>query len=128
MSRHDVRTLSLLGVLGVLILVRHTRGYIERGPLGWAFALAVFGLGALPLFFRLAKRPQTPPAAPSVGPYRSLSAPAEPTVGRASRWWICADVLCLVLALSVWAELRSEEPLQRIHRRPVERQCIVAPC
>ena len=136
MIPHDVRTVSLLALIPSLFLVRHWVGHIERGPTGLAITAFFVLLGSLPIASRIVRHfrsRQATKATAEDGPYRTAPNVEAPTLpssrpARSARPAL-ADLVCLVLALAVWAELRSPEPLQRIppfHAN--EKRCVVAPC
>jgi len=136
MIPHDVRTVSLLALIPSLFLVRHWVGHVDRGPTGLALTAFFVVLGTLPIASRIVRHFRSRQATKGTaedGPYRTApkveapTLPSSPTT-RSARPAL-ADLVCLVLALAVWAELRSPEPLQRIppfHSN--EKRCVVAPC
>jgi hypothetical protein len=139
MIPHDVRTISLLALIPSLFFVRHWVGHIERGPTGLALTAFFVVLGALPIASRIVRHFRSRQATKGTaedGPYRTAPKVAAPTLPPTSSAPSAhsprpalADLVCVVLALAVWAELRSAEPLQRIPPlRTNEKQCVVAPC
>jgi hypothetical protein len=136
MIPHDVRTISLLALIPSLFFVRHWVGHIERGPTGLALTAFFVVLGALPIASRIVRHfraRQATKVTAEDGPYRTAPKVEGPTLPsspatRSARPAL-ADLVCLGLALAVWAELRSPEPFQRIPPFFAnEKRCGVAPC
>lgn len=136
MRANDRRVCALMGLVFLHVVVRQSAGFLDRGLLGGVLGMAVILVGAGPLAFRLARRlrrrtTQAPKATaePGFGPYRSSAGNVLETPARKVFGAFAGDVVCLVRALAVWAELRSPEPLQRlVLSKEREAPCVVAPC
>lgn len=136
MTPNDVRSVSLLAMIPSLFLVRHWVGYVEPGATGLSISVFFVVLGSLPVIRRIARylrTRQAPGATAEDSPYRTASHLEASTLlssGPARRARpVLVDLVCLVLALAVLAELRSPEPLQRIPSYHAdEKRCVVAPC
>lgn len=118
-SNH-LRTIVLLALACGIMALRAMDSHLGPGIAGTIGAAAFVVTGLVPLLERsvraLRKKPTT--ARPTGGPYRDAPPPAPVVVGnRWASWGV--DVLCLVLALAAWAELRSPEPV-RGYRTPEE--------
>ena len=124
MISRDLRTLCLVLLVPSLFVVRHTMGHVEPGPKGLAVTVFLVLLGAMPAGARLVRHVRTRQAPnedvhPSAQPKSSGSGPVRSGL---------ADLFCLVLALAVWAELRSPEPLQRVQPLRSDKRCVIGPC
>lgn len=131
MTSHEIRTASLVSLVPLVFLVRHTTGLVEASPRGAVLTALFVLVGIAPLLHRLLERfkSRTKARAGNDGPYRTVprddAAGVPPSFVRAA----LGDALCAVLALAVWAELRSAEPLQRIPiTDPYAQRCTSAPC
>lgn len=124
MISRDLRTLCLVLLVPSLFVVRHTMGHIEPGSKGLAVTVFLLLLGGLPAGARLVRHLRTR-RAPSED---ALESTPPKSSGSGTVRSGLADLLCLVLALAVWAELRSPEPLQRIQPLRSDKRCVIGPC
>lgn len=124
MISKDLRTLCLVLLVPSLFVVRHTMGHLEPGPKGLAVTVFLLLLGAVPAGARLVRHVLVRRA-----PNEGADDSAQPeSSGFGTMRSGLADLLCLVLALAVWAELRSPEPLQRVQPLRSDKRCVIAPC
>lgn len=121
MISRDLRTLCLALLVPSLFVVRHTMGHLEAGPGSLVVTVVLLALGGVPLGARLFRSLRANKAPSTDAPQAETSASRPVRSG-------LADLLCLVLALAVWAELRSPEPLQRIQPLQNDKRCVIAPC
>lgn len=131
MTPHEIRTTSLVSLVPIVFLVRHTTGIVESSPRGAMLTALIVLVGSAPLLHRLVERSRERATARPTddGPYRTdplqEAAPPPSSFARGA----LGDALCVVLALAVWAELRSAEPLQRIPiPAPYAQRCVSTPC